>query len=91
MAEVSLPMTGTEALGQTSVRKTKEGEVSIDVYGLLTTEPNEIVVPIHRKAMPVILTTVEEYDVWIRAPRDGGVTSASAGRYPRDRGARRRS
>jgi putative SOS response-associated peptidase YedK len=38
------------------------------VYGFLTTAPNAIVKPIHPKAMPVILTTDEEYDVWMRAP-----------------------
>jgi putative SOS response-associated peptidase YedK len=54
----------------TSVRKMKEGEVSIDVYGFLTTEPNAVVAPIHPKAMPVILTTTEEYGVWMRAPWD---------------------
>ncbi|WP_315747573.1 MULTISPECIES: SOS response-associated peptidase [unclassified Bradyrhizobium] len=54
----------------TSVRKIKEGEVSIDVYGFLTTEPNAIVKPIHLKAMPVILTKPEEYDAWLRAPWD---------------------
>jgi putative SOS response-associated peptidase YedK len=36
------------------------------VYGFLTTEPNAIVEPIHEKAMPVILTTDEERDVWKR-------------------------
>ena len=40
------------------------------VYGFLTTAPNAIVEPIHRKAMPVILTTEEEHDVWIGAPWD---------------------
>jgi putative SOS response-associated peptidase YedK len=37
------------------------------LYGFLTTEPNDVVGPIHPKAMPVILTTAEEYDVWMRA------------------------
>jgi putative SOS response-associated peptidase YedK len=29
--------------------------------------PNAIVKPIHPKAMPAILTTEEERDVWVRA------------------------
>ena len=36
----------------------------------MTTAPNTVVAPIHPKAMPVILTTAEECDVWIRAPWD---------------------
>lgn len=38
------------------------------VYGFLTTQPNAVIEPIHQKAMPVILTTDEERDAWIRAP-----------------------
>jgi putative SOS response-associated peptidase YedK len=52
----------------TSIRKVKEGEVTADLYAFLTTEPNAIVAPIHPKAMPVILTSDEEFDIWLRAP-----------------------
>jgi putative SOS response-associated peptidase YedK len=52
------------------VRKAKEGMVTADIFAFLTTEPNAIVAPIHPKAMPVILTTAEEIDVWLRAPWD---------------------
>ncbi len=34
----------------TSVRKKAEGEVTVDAYGFLTTEPNAVVTPIHPKA-----------------------------------------
>jgi putative SOS response-associated peptidase YedK len=54
----------------TCVRKVKEGEVGCQLYGFLTTEPNAEVRAIHPKAMPVILTTDEERDVWLRAPAD---------------------
>lgn len=52
-----------------SVRKIKTGwEADMELYGFLTTEPNAVVAPIHPKAMPAILTTAEEIDVWMRAP-----------------------
>lgn len=38
------------------------------VYGFLTTEPNGVVGPYHKKAMPVFLRTAEEADLWLRGP-----------------------
>jgi putative SOS response-associated peptidase YedK len=40
------------------------------LYSFLTSEPNGVVGPIHPKAMPVILTTPEEYDIWLNAPAE---------------------
>src|SRR5580704_8903226 len=51
-----------------SVRKVKEGETTNDIFAFLTTEPNKEVGAIHKKAMPVILTTREEIDLWMNAP-----------------------
>jgi hypothetical protein len=58
------------------------------VCGFLTTAPNAVVEPIHPKAMPVILTTDEERDVWLRAPCEGAA-AAVARHGAQDRGARR--
>jgi putative SOS response-associated peptidase YedK len=50
------------------VRGTKSAPVEgeHELFGFLTTEPNAVVAPIHPKAMPVILTTPEEIDVWLQ-------------------------
>lgn len=52
----------------TSTRKVAEGPVTCDLFGFLTTDANEEVGVIHPKAMPVILTQPDEWDVWLSAP-----------------------
>jgi putative SOS response-associated peptidase YedK len=37
------------------------------LFGFLTTEANATIAPIHPRAMPVILTTPEEFDRWLEA------------------------
>ncbi|TFV74603.1 hypothetical protein E4K64_17310 [Bradyrhizobium frederickii] len=54
----------------TSVRKVKEGEITTDVFAFLTCEPNAEVKRVHPKAMPVILATAGEYEIWLRASWD---------------------
>jgi len=50
------------------VRKLREGEITANLFGFLTTEPNAEIGVIHPQAMPVILTTPEECDRWMSAP-----------------------
>lgn len=52
----------------TSIRKLKNGETTDDLFAFLTTEANEVVAAIHPKAMPVILTEPDEWEVWLRSP-----------------------
>lgn len=52
----------------TSVRKVREGETTNDLFGFLTTVPNNVVGHIHPKAMPVILTRPEEIERWLTSP-----------------------
>lgn len=42
----------------------------IELYGFLTTGQNAVVAPVHPKAMPIILRTADEIDVWMRADWD---------------------
>jgi len=62
--------TGTWTPSWTSVRKSRTGVEKADLFAFLTTEPNTVVAPIHPKAMPVILTTQDEVDMWLDAPAD---------------------
>lgn len=52
----------------TGVRKIRTGLETIDLFAFLTTTPNAEVGAIHPKAMPVILTTPEECELWMTAP-----------------------
>ena len=45
-----------------------EGEHQL--FGFLTTEPNDVVGKIHPKAMPVILTKKHEIEQWMSAPAE---------------------
>ncbi len=52
------------------IRGTRAAPVDGDhlLYAFLTTTPNDVVRPVTAKAMPLVLTTAEEIDVWLRAP-----------------------
>ena len=62
MAGLWRPWTGTRGTKADPV----EGEHHL--FAFLTCEPNAMVAPIHPKAMPVILTTPEECEIWMTAP-----------------------
>jgi putative SOS response-associated peptidase YedK len=57
------------------VRGTKSAPVEgeHELFGFLTTEANAIVAPIHPKAMPVILTTPGEVDLWLEGETPGAL------------------
>jgi len=40
------------------------------LFSFLTTEPNDLVRPVHAKAMPVILTTPLQCEEWLEAPAE---------------------
>lgn len=50
-----------------SVRKVKEGLVKADLFAFLTTDANDVVRPIHPKAMPVVLRNEDEVETWLTA------------------------
>ena len=67
--EQALPCS-VEQTRSASGAKIKEGETTNDLYAFLATEPNAEVGAIHPKAMPTILTTREEIDLWMTAPAE---------------------
>jgi putative SOS response-associated peptidase YedK len=54
------------------VRGTKAGPAEGEhlLYSFLTSEPNGVVAPTHSNAMPVILTSPEESEIWLNAPTE---------------------
>jgi putative SOS response-associated peptidase YedK len=56
----------------TGERKGESGEHSL--FAFLTTQSNDVVRPIHAKAMPVLLTTEQEFDAWLDAPVNEAIT-----------------
>jgi putative SOS response-associated peptidase YedK len=40
------------------------------LFTFMTTSPNELVAPVHRKAMPVLLSTEDDVETWLTAPPD---------------------
>ncbi len=56
---------GVHVRDWTCVRKIKTGEECLDLFGFLTTDAAEPVATYHSKAMPVILTTEAERELWL--------------------------
>lgn len=56
-----IPATAFSEYGQTPRPRERQ------LFGFLITARKAVVNPIHPKAMPVILTTPEEIDVWLNA------------------------
>ena len=48
--------------------KAAPAEGEHELFAFLTCEANEVVEPVHPKAMPVVLTTAEAFDSWLGAP-----------------------
>jgi putative SOS response-associated peptidase YedK len=56
----------------TGGRKGESGEHRL--FAFLTTESNDVVRPIHAKAMPVLLTAEHEWDTWLEGSAHNAIT-----------------
>lgn len=61
-------MAGIYKPQHTSVRRIGQEPVTSDLFAFLTTDANDVVATANPDAMPVILTTDEEIEIWLRAP-----------------------
>ncbi|MCJ2084177.1 SOS response-associated peptidase [Methylobacterium sp. J-090] len=61
------PWTGVRG---TKAENPERSEAEHRLFSFLTTEANGIVGPIHPKAMPVLLTTPDEWATWLEAPTE---------------------
>lgn len=59
------PWHGERLMPVDGQKRRQRVETNIELFAFLTTEPNDIVKPIHPKAMPVILTKVDECVEWL--------------------------
>jgi putative SOS response-associated peptidase YedK len=50
--------------------KTNPVEGEHQLFGFLTTEPNDVIAGVHPKAMPVVLTKPDEIEMWMMAPAE---------------------
>jgi putative SOS response-associated peptidase YedK len=66
-----------EGLRGTKAEQARDGAIAHDVFAFLTTEANDIVRPVHAKAMPVVLTSREEIEAWL-AGADAEMVQAHA-------------
>ncbi|MFB8343944.1 hypothetical protein ACWGNA_05805 [Brucella cytisi] len=51
--------------------KKKEGPVAVDIFGVLSTETNAVLKPIHPRAKTVVSRTTEELHICLHATWDG--------------------
>ena len=60
------PWHGERLVPVENKKRRQRVEGDYELFSFLTTEANSIVRPVHEKAMPVILTEPEEWQLWLR-------------------------